>query len=228
MSQTPPVLVLFALEGEGAPLRQALANAARESVAGLDFERGSIGPTPVVLACTGIGKVGAAHAMAAAAAHYRPRAAVVVGVAGALDSSLGAGDWVVGRELLQHDLGVRSLRRATADPSLAAVLAGAAARQPETSRVRQGTLLTGDRACMSLRRRLWLRFAFHGARPLAVDMESAAAAAVANRAGIPLGVLRIVTDGAGPLAAVEFRRNFESLAPRPARAVLEWLRAEGR
>jgi hypothetical protein len=43
-----------------------------------------------------------------------------------------------------------------------------------------------------------------------------------------VAVVRIATDRAGPLALIEFRRNAASLAPEPARVLLEWIRLRNR
>jgi adenosylhomocysteine nucleosidase len=227
VSEPAPLLLLSALDVEGAPLADALTGARREPAAGLDFRRGTLGRENVVFAMTGVGKVAAAHATAAAIERFRPRACVVFGAAGALDSRVHVGDFVLATTLVQHDLGVRALRRASADEALRAEL-GDFVRGRPGARVHEGTVLTGDKACLSLRRRLWLRYAFRRDAPIAVDMESAAVASVCNRAALPVAVLRIATDRAGPLALIEFHRNAASLAPEPARVLLEWLRLRNR
>ena len=55
------------------------------------------------------------------------------------------------------------------------------------------------------------------------SISAAAIASVANRTGVPVAVLRVATDRAGPLALLEFRRNVDRHAAPPASAVLEWL-----
>jgi nucleoside phosphorylase len=50
-------------------------------------------------------------------------------------------------------------------------------------------------------------------------METAAAAVVAARAGVPWAALRAVSDGAGLLGGREFRKNFPIQAGRAAATV---------
>ena len=105
------------------------------------------------------------------------------GAAGAVGGGVRVGDLILGRHLIQHDLGTREGRRAETTGELRASLATALAAGPR--RVLEGTILTGDKACVTLRRRIFLRWWFRRDRPLAVDMESASAGVVAAAAGLP-------------------------------------------
>ena len=86
----------------------------------------------------------------------------------------------------------------------------------------EGRYLTADRAVMGPLRRLRLARAFPG--PCVADMETAAAAAVAARAGVPWAALRVVTDRAGLLAGRVFAQNYPTLAGVPADTVPALLR----
>ncbi len=194
------------------------------AAAGLRFRVGEVGGTPVVVVRCGIGKVAAARTAAELAHRFAPRAMVVLGTAGALASAVRVGDLVLATEGIQHDLGVREGRRATADAALRAELVATARTLVLPGSVREGTVLTGDRACVTFRRRLRLRFAFRRDRPLVVEMEGAAAGCVAASLGIPHAILRVATDRAGPFALREFRKHFPALAPIPSRVALAWLR----
>ena len=66
-------------------------------------------------------------------------------------------------------------------------------------------------------RRARLARAFTG--DAVADMETAAVAAVAARAGVPWAALRAVTDRAGTGTAIMFRRNFPAQAGRAADSV---------
>jgi adenosylhomocysteine nucleosidase len=222
---SPPAAtcILFALPEEGAPVVGALEGAREHRVQGREFLEGSIGGHPVIAGRTGIGKVASALAAVAVATHFRPARIVMVGATGALKSSLKLGDLFVATETIQHDLGVRDGRRSHPCPELGSELYEVALRLSPTKKAYRGTLLTGDRACVTYRRRLRLLWSFRADSPMAVDMESAALGAAAQAAGIPFGVLRIVTDHAGPLAFREIRKHFHELAPVPGRVIVNWL-----
>ncbi|MBI3820360.1 MAG: 5'-methylthioadenosine/S-adenosylhomocysteine nucleosidase [Planctomycetes bacterium] len=221
-------VILFALAIEGAPVLAALENAREERAAGRSFMSGNIGNIPVLAAATGVGKVASALAASAAIAQFGAREIIMIGTAGALRSSLRLGDLFVASETIQHDLGVREGRRAHPCPALSKELLEIARRGSPTGRVHGGSLLTGDRGCFTYRRRLRLLWSFRADRPQCVDMESAAVGAAAQGAGVPFGILRIVSDHAGPLAFREVKKHFHDLAPVPAKVVVDWLRTSNR
>lgn len=222
-----PVAILYALEAEGAELEAELEQPRECVEGGKRFLLGTLRGTPVALGRMGIGKVAASLTTAMAIERLHARAAVVVGTAGALHRSIRVGDVVIARQTIQHDLGVREGRRTEADLALSQAIAEVAAQALPDARVHHGTILTGDRACFTWRRRLRLRWAFRRERPLVVEMEGAAAGYVAENLGVPFTAVRVASDHAGPLAMLEFRRHFARVAPIPGRVVLQWLSLGG-
>ena len=90
----------------------------------------------------------------------------------------------------------------------------------------EGWFLTADRPVINPWRRLRLARAFAG--PCVADMETAAAAAVAARAGVPWAALRAVTDvpgWTGPVGSGSFRKHFPTQAGRAADSVPDLLAA---
>jgi len=219
-----PIAVVYALDLEGSALLEAMPEARHGASRGRPFADGEIAGRRVVAIRGGVGKVAAALATADAIERFQPEAVVVIGAAGALSPRVRVGDVILATETIQHDLGVRDGRRARPSPELRASLAAAARALGLDGRVHEGTILTGDRACVTLRRRLRLRWVYRRDRPLAVEMEGAAAGAAADAAGVPHAVIRVATDGAGPLALAEFRRHATRVGSIPARIVLAWLR----
>ena len=107
----------------------------------------------------------------------------------------------------QTDLAVRGEREFAPDAELCA-------RWRAVAPGEAGWFLTADRPVLSLWRRLRLARAFLG--PCVADMETAAVAAVACRAGVPWAALRAVTDQATGAALASFRVHFASQAGRAA------------
>jgi len=171
-------------------------------------------------AVAGVGKVRAAHAASALLAAGPLRGLFVVGVCGGLRASLTPGTLVHCTRAVQTDLAVRADREFEPDPALAGLWRGAVAGPA-------GWFLTADRPVLSLWRRLRLARAFLG--PCVADMETAAVAAVAARAGVPWAALRAVTDQATGTALASFKLHFASQAGRAADtlpALLEACRAD--
>lgn len=176
------------------------------------------GDAPVLAAVGGVGKVRAARAATALIHAGARRGLLVVGVCGGLVRSLAPGDFLHAERAVQADLAVREGREVAADAGLFAAWRGVA---PGAA----GWLLTADRPVLNPWRRLRLARAFAG--PCAADMETAAAASVAELSGVPWAALRAVTDGAGFGAAAGFRKNFPGQAGRAADTVPTLLEALG-
>ena len=226
MTKTRPIGLISAIAEETAILRGRLEARASETHAGVRFQPGRLVGLPAVLVETGIGKVNAALVATVLAERFGVGAFLFAGVAGGLDPTLGIGDVVIAETLIQHDygaivegrlkpyrpgalpFGVRRaplafappeplLERAKAAldgltlPEVPAIATGAAPRRPQ---LRFGSVLTGDQflACEETRARL---FAEHGA--LAIEMEGAAVAQVAEAYGRPWMVVRAISDLAG-------------------------------
>jgi len=202
-------------------------------LAGFCFLSGDLDGVPVVLVEAGIGKVNAAIVGTLLAQHFAVRALVFSGVAGGLDPALGIGDVVIARSLIQHDYGglcdgrftpyqpgvaplpglegpvgyhldagLEGRITAALDgldlPAMPAAATGGQARLPI---ICFGTVLTGDYFlnCAVTRADLHGRF-----QAQAVEMEGAALAQLAERFGLPLVVVRALSDLAGGDSHLDF------------------------
>jgi adenosylhomocysteine nucleosidase len=97
----------------------------------------------------------------------------------------------------------------------------------EEARVSEGLVVSGDQFLSSSEARNKVL----GALPNAscVDMESAAIAQVCRAAGLPLGVLRVISDSADGSAHIDFAKFVEQSASRAcAETVRHALRALAR
>jgi adenosylhomocysteine nucleosidase len=174
---------------------------------------------------------------------FSPAAAIFTGVAGALDPELQPGDVVVGEALVQHDLvyhteegavprtvrnplsGAENPEALPASPRLLALARRDADHAglesvdgaPRPPRVVFGTIATGDSfvGARAKKVELWDKL---GAR--AVEMEGAAVAQVCHQLGVPLLVIRGLSDRAGNDARTEARRHLDVAARNAARVAL--------
>ncbi|MFE1234317.1 nucleosidase [Streptomyces sp. NPDC058745] len=156
---------------------------------------------PVLL--TGMGKVNAAIALTSVLAGVsRPSGVVNLGTAGALRTGW-AGTHVVGT-VLQHDL----------DGELLATLTGETVGQPLTLPDGGDVILaTGDAFIADEASRA--RLAAHAAL---VDMEGYALATAAASAGVPLRIVKHVSDEAGDGAA----KTWRDAVAECARSLADW------
>jgi adenosylhomocysteine nucleosidase len=214
-----------------------------ETIGGLAFHRGRIEGLAAVFVETGIGKVNSATTATLLADRFQCRALVFCGVAGGLDPALGVGDVVVATRLVQHDYGAlkdgrltvyqpgvpplpgidashgydmpallqQKLRTALADVQLPALDAAVTGGQARRATLQFGTVVSGDSFINDDRERRRLHGSFDA---LAVEMEGAAVAQVAQRFGLPWVVVRCLSD----LAGADSHLNFPAFLPLAARA----------
>jgi adenosylhomocysteine nucleosidase len=136
------------------------------------------GPGVLAIPCGGREAETLEAALAADAA--AAEAIISVGIGGALAAGLRPGDWVVAT-------GVAGGAEGATDPAWTAVLA---ARLPAAA---TGIVLGSDRMLTTAAEK---RAAHHRFGALAVDMESSAAARLAQRYGLPFAVARVISDAA--------------------------------
>ena len=136
------------------------------------FHSGAVGRVEVVAAQTGIGIRAAARAVERVLDSAAIDHVVVVGVAGGIGASVAIGDLVVPEVVVDLDTGARFRP----------------ARLGETPP--RGTLLTSDGLLTDPA--AFARFDREGA--VAIDMETAAVAAVCERRGCPWSVFRSISD----------------------------------
>ncbi len=162
-----------------------------------------VGDLPVLV--TGAGKVNAALAVASTLSEVTPSRIVNLGTAGALRDDL-VGQHVIGT-VLQHDLD---------DDGLFA-LTGLRFGEPIRLAVDGPTLATGDVFVSDALTRERL-----ARRADLVDMEGYAVARAALAAGVPVTLVKQVSDQAGEHAARSWRETVDACAE----ALGAWVRAE--
>ncbi|MBU3665882.1 MAG: nucleoside phosphorylase [Chthoniobacterales bacterium] len=155
---------------------------------------------------TGVGKICAAHALAAVLARKRPSRVINVGTAGALHEGL-SGTQVVGR-VLQHDF----------DDDGIAALTGEHFGEPIDLEGDGPTLGSGDVFVSGgdARGRLVARGID------LVDMEGYAVARVAREFGLPVTIVKEISDRAGEGADKTWKQSLDDCAERLG----AWLRRE--
>jgi adenosylhomocysteine nucleosidase len=183
------------LVGELTAGRPLLVLAVQEEAQFLD------GDLPVLL--TGMGKVNAATALATVLARGpRPSGIVNLGTAGALRPGW-TGTHLIGT-VIQHDLDSRVLRLLTGETY------GAPLTLPDAG---GPTLATGDSFISDEAERERL-----AAQAPLVDMEGYALAVAAHQAGVPLRIVKQVSDDAGEGAAKSWRETVAACA----RILADW------
>ncbi|MFJ8625176.1 nucleosidase [Kitasatospora sp. NPDC093550] len=188
------------LLGTISPDRPLLVLAVSEEAAHLDDR------LPVLL--TGMGKVNAAAALAAVLAQgEKPSEVINLGTAGALRPGWEGTHHVV--QVIQHDLDSATLQELTGHQYGPPLVIG----KGDGPVLATGDLFVSDPAARD-------RLAEHADL---VDMEGYALAAVAHRAGVPVRLVKHVSDEAGEGAAQTWRESVDDCA----RHLAAWVTAQG-
>jgi adenosylhomocysteine nucleosidase len=249
------LVAIVGITREIAPVEARLQSPTVERVRGVVFTSGTLDGARVLTARVGVGKVNAAEAATLLLDHFLPAAVIFSGTAGAVDPELNPGDVVVGTAVGHHDFGIVTagafVRGPTRDPAsgqfdpvffpAAPALLAAARRAAVTvtpsrlpdagkgpvAKIREGVIVTGDSFVSSPVLRDELRDKL---KATVVEMEGAAVAQVCARFGVPLIVIRSVTDRAEAQAMPSYER-FVDLASRNAAdlavaTVREWQKQE--
>lgn len=249
MNTLPRTALVAALHDELASVLALMPDEQPQVVGGRKFWVGHLHGQDVVAVLSGIGKISAATTATLLIERFGVRRIVFTGVAGGLGPGVRVGDVVLARGLLQHDMDASPLfarhevplygrSRFDADPALADALELACGRVLQglplqldeqtiaafglhAPRLHQGLLISGDRFVATTAESQALQRELPDA--LAVDMEGAAFAQVCHDFGVPLAVVRTISDRADDAAHVDFPKFLREVASRYSGAVIEAL-----
>ncbi len=250
MSTTAPrTAIVSALYDELASVLELMPDEHRQVIGGREFWVGHLHGQDVVAVLSGIGKVAAATTATLLIQRFGVDRMVFTGVAGGLGAGVNVGDVVLARQFLQHDMDASPLfprhevpgygrARFGADAALTDALELACDRMlrtlPQqlgaetvaafglhTPRLHQGLLISGDRFVATTLESQTLQRDLPEA--LAVEMEGAAFAQVCHDFGVPLAVVRTISDRADDAAHVDFPRFLREVASRYSGALMDTL-----
>jgi len=248
-----PYLVLYAFNEEGKLIGDHMTIIGTSTQLGRKVIRGRVSGKEIVLGELGVGMANAAMTAQRMIDLCRPRAVIVTGIAGAIDSSVDIGDITVCGSWIEHDYGyigsegfrpgqiavalpgADSLVRMSSFPVDSALLAVAAGIDRASISFdmigdRTPALLTGGVGvsgnCFidNTEKRLWLSRQF---KALVTDMESASVAHVCVVNDVPFIAFRSASDLAGgsgsETASEELDEFFRIAAANSSKVVLEFL-----
>lgn len=243
--------IVAALHDELASVLALMPDEQKQVTGGREFWVGHLHGQEVVAVLSGIGKVAAATTATLLIDRFHVQRIVFTGVAGGLGPGVRVGDVVLARSFLQHDMDASPLfprhevpgygrARFDADGGLADALEltcermlGALPQQLDAGtvqafalqapRLHQGLLISGDRFVATTAESAKLQRELPDA--LAVEMEGASFAQVCHDFGIPLAVVRTISDRADDAAHVDFPRFLRDVASRYSGAIVRELMA---
>jgi adenosylhomocysteine nucleosidase len=249
MNSSPRTAIVSALHDELASVLALMPDEQKQTVGGREFWVGHLHGQDVVAVLSGVGKVSAAATAALLIDRFKVQRIVFTGVAGGLGPGVNVGDVVLARSFLQHDMDASPIfprhevplygrSRFEADEALTDALELTCERMLHTlpqqlgaptveafgllsPKLHQGLLISGDRFVATTAESQALQHELPDA--LAVEMEGAAFAQVCHDFGVPLAVVRTISDRADDAAHVDFPRFLREVASRYSGALIDTL-----
>ncbi len=215
--------IIGAMDVEIESIESVMTDKQECEISGIKFVRGLLEGKDAVCAVCGMGKVAAAVCAQAMIMKYSPECVINTGVAGSLNPEVSVCDAVIADSLVQHDLDttplgdelgfIDSIGRVVipSDKKVSDALEDAA-KKAGIKKVLRGRIASGDQFVASKERKDYIVNNF-GAD--ACEMEGAAVAQVCFGAGVPFGVLRVMSDAADGSADMSYA-DFKPIAARVA------------
>lgn len=187
--------LIIAMQKELDLFADCLQNFEVQTIDGRQYLHGQYKQNEIVAVVCGMGKVNAACGALMLLHHFKSDIIVNVGISGGLDNSVAIGDFVIGKDIVYHDvwcgenLALGQVQNFPlyfhSDPALIAKLPA----------WRQALLCSGDWFVTTADELQKIKTVFP--EGVAIDMESAAIAQVCHAAGVPMLSVRQISDTPG-------------------------------
>lgn len=223
--------IIAAMEQEVNILVDKLKDKTVNTVANQTFYNGIIDKVEVVLVQSGIGKVNAAIATTLLIEKYNAEVVINTGSAGGIGNELKVGDLVVSTELSYNDADARIFgydfgqvpqmpSRYKADSDLINKISKAADKMEWL--INKGLIVTGDSFIANSDKISDIKGNFPEA--LVTEMEGTAVAQTCYQFGVPVIVVRALSDTSDEKASVSFEEFIEHAGKKSAEMVLNFLK----
>ncbi len=228
-----PLGIIGAMDVEIEKIHAAMQGVETQEIANKTFYKGKIHNQDVLLVKSGVGKVQAAVTTDVLAREFKVGNIIFTGVAGAASPKVDVKDVVIANALVQHDVDLTEFgapkgqldgydkRDFATDVELSEKLYAIAQDLLGKDHVHQGLVATGDQFIANKQIVAEIHQEF-GA--LAVEMEGAAVAQVADLYDIPFAVLRTMSDKADGSAKLTYEEMKSVTAQQSSQILLTYLK----
>lgn len=215
-------------------LREKMEIESTETIAGMEFYKGTLDGENIVLVQSGVGKVNAAACTQVLVDHFGVDYLINSGVAGGLNPDVNIGDIVISTDAVQHDVDVTAFgekpgvisRMDTsyfeADEKLIQLAQSATEGLTGDIQVFQGRIASGDQFIADAEKQAWITENFSA---YAVEMEGAAIAHVAHLNEVPFVIIRAISDDASGEADVKYEDFLKTAAVNASKMIEEMIKA---
>lgn len=224
--------IIAAMKEEMQEIEKIMKEKVQEKIYELNFIKGEINDTEVVLVEAGVGKVNAARTTQILIDKFNIDCIINVGSAGSANDELEIGDIVVAERIVQHDFDITAFGHPKgyisnigqfieSDKLLIERLQKAILNlNYKDFKIKLGTIATGDIFCTELYMKDKIRNKFNAD---AIEMEGAAIAQVCKLDNIPFIVIRSISDKPNGSNNITFDEFLEKASKRCALIIEKFL-----
>ena len=214
--------IIGAMEVEVNTLKAQMNVESVQTIASMDFYKGTYHNRNVIIVRSGIGKVNAAICTQILVGHFGADAIINTGIAGSLSAAIDIGDIVISSDTLQHDMDATGFGYAPgvipqmdtsvflADEHMITTAKEACAKVNPEINTHIGRVVSGDQFISDDKKKDFLIETFQG---LCTEMEGAAIAQAAHLNHVPFVILRAISDKADGSAQMDYP-EFEAKAAK--------------
>ncbi len=197
------IIVALKIEAEG--FIGKLTDVTSQKISGIEFTKGRLAGTDVVVCVCGVGKVFAGACAEIMILRYSPDYIINTGVGGTLTDRLDIGDVAIGTAAVQHDMDTTPIGEPRGyldiikevylrcDERVVSLIERACIS--ENIRCVKGTIATGDQFIHTEEQKKEIRSHFENC--ICCEMEGAAIGQICRINKIPFAVIRAISDNAG-------------------------------
>ncbi len=223
--------IIAAMQEEMQEIENIMTEKNNEKIYELNFIKGKINNTEIVLVKSGVGKVNAARTTQILINNFNVDAIINVGSAGSANDELDIGDIVIGRKLVQHDFDATAFGRpkgyisniglyVESDNKLIEKMKQTISNfHDKEFKIKIGTIASGDIFCTETKMKEKIKSKFNAD---AIEMEGASIAQVCKLDNVPFVVIRSISDTPNGNNNITFEQFLEKASKRCAQIVREF------
>ena len=224
--------IIAAMQEEMEEIENIMIEKKNQTIYELNFIKGKINNTEIVLVKSGVGKVNAARTTQILIDKFNIDAIINVGSAGSANDELEIGDIVIGKEMVQHDFDITAFGHPKGyisnvgqyvksdDILIQKIQEVIESMQDNEFKIKIGVIASGDIFCTELTMKEKIRNKFNAD---AIEMEGAAIAQICKLDNIPFVVIRSISDKPNGSNHITFDQFLEKASKRCAKIIKEFL-----
>lgn len=233
-NQDRPIGLMGAMEEEITLVKENMSDVKEIKIGQNIFYKGIVGNKKVVLSLSGIGTVNAAITTTLLADYFKVKSIVFTGVSGAITNNLEVGDIVLGTNFIHYDvdhtifglepghISREEVWKYPADEKLLTLAINTAQVVLPSQQVVKGRIISGDHFMKDKALRFEVAQKFQAD---AIDMESASVAHVAYKFGIPVVIIRAMSNSTKGDDKEQYLAFFENAAKNSANILVSMVKS---